>query len=224
MLTSLALSSTQRAFLNQASLAYHQQLDEQTVSYLVARGVDQAAATGLRLGRCLDPLPGHEQFRDMLSLPYVTPKGVVSIKFRCMCGEDCKTQGHPKYNQPSGQQQRLYNVNSLHHDSRHIGIAEGEFSAGILDHMVGIPTVGTPGTGAWLDHWPRVFADYERIFVFADNDMRPDGSNPGLRHAEKIAKSLSPAAMVIKPPDGLDPDEWYLKEGPETIRGACGLD
>jgi len=34
------------------------------------------------LGVVVDPLPGHEQFLGRVAIPYVTPSGVVDIRFR----------------------------------------------------------------------------------------------------------------------------------------------
>lgn len=223
MLTSLELSRTQRDFLNQACQAYQQQLNETAVRYIVARGLDKAAATGLQLGVVGDPLPGHEQYVGKLCIPYLTPAGVVGLKFRCIADHDCKQVGCQRYDQPPGQQQRLYNVTALHTGLSYVGVAEGEMSAGVLSHMVGVPTVGTPGASTWLEHWPRVFADFDRVFVFEDNDLKADGSNPGRRHARKVAKAIGSAAIVVSPPEGLDPDEWYLAEGAGVIREKCGL-
>jgi hypothetical protein len=45
----------------------------------------------------VDPIAGHELGEGMLSIPYITPAGVVGIKFRRL------DEGTPKYLWPTGQ-------------------------------------------------------------------------------------------------------------------------
>lgn len=220
MLDSLKLSESHRASLEEAAAAYQQQLTQDQVSYLIGRGIDRDAGLSARLGGCNEPLPGHERFQGMIALPYVTPAGVVAIKFRCPLDHDCKAEGHSKYDQPS-QHARLYNVQALHMPGDVAAICEGEFDALVMTHRVGIPAVATPGT-TWLDHWPRCMADYERVLVLADSDVKEDGSNPGLKHANKVASTMS-NAEVVSPPPGLDCTDWFLAEGAEAIRERCGV-
>ena len=220
MLTSLELSDSQRSLLETATAAYVSQLDSPAVSYLAGRGLDQAGATGARLGVCREPVPGHERFKGMVSIPYLTPAGVVAIKFRCPEAHDCKTEGHSKYDQPS-QHARLYNVKSLHEPGDVIAVCEGEFDTRIMSDRIGVPAVGRPGT-TWLDYWPRVFADYERVLVVADNDVKEDGSNPGLTAAKKVVNTMSNAELVVPPP-GLDITDWFLASGADEIRERMGV-
>ena len=93
-LTSLRLSRSQMESLQTAAERYHESLDQRLLSYLAARGIDQDAATGHRLGLVVDPVVGHEAYRGMLSIPYVTPEGVVALKFRCAEVHSCKERGH----------------------------------------------------------------------------------------------------------------------------------
>lgn len=214
-LDSLILSNSVRSFLEEATSRYEANVN-QAASYLIGRGLDQGAATGARLGVVSDPMPGHERFRGMVSIPYLTPAGVVAIKFRCAEPHDCKAEGHEKYNAPTGQKARLYGVQALHTKGDTVAIVEGEFSSIVMTHVVGIPTVGTPST-QWHDHWTRCFSDYERVLVIADNDLKPDGSNPGEKHAKKVVSAV-PNARLILPPPGLDPDEWIQVEGADVVR------
>ncbi|HET6917257.1 MAG TPA: toprim domain-containing protein [Acidimicrobiales bacterium] len=155
----------------------------------------------------------------MLSVPYVTPAGVVAIKFRCIAeGCDCKATHGGKYDGPSGQKARLYNVAAVHEKGDTIAICEGEFDALVMHHVVGIPAVGTPGT-QWLDHWPRVFSDYDRVLVIADHDVHANGDSPGIKHAKKVVASLHGAQMIL-PPEGCDTSEWVARDGAENVRRA----
>jgi hypothetical protein len=228
MLDLLQLSKQQRATLQTAAEAYHQQATPRAVSYLEARGLDRDAASGHLLGEVCDPLPGHERFTGMLSIPYLSRAGVLGFKFRCMGDHDCKPLKHPKYDSPSGQRARLFNVNALLDRGDTIAIVEGEMSALIVQTVTGVPTVGTPGT-QWAKehpHWPRCFTDFDRIFVIADHDVTDDGKTDqgrGVGHAKRVANSL-PGAELILPPPGMDPDEWVQCDGPADLMAAMGLE
>src|SRR4051812_28766851 len=159
----------------------------------------------------------------MLSIPFLSPAGVLAIKFRCLsCVGKC--EGHPKYNAPENQQVRLYNVGALHSAGDVVAICEGELDALVMSELVGIPAVGIPGATQWDGHkwWVRAFADYPEVLVIADNDLREDGKNPGLSAAKKIAKSV-PGGRVVVPPPGEDLNSWYLQAGAEAVRNACGI-
>src|SRR4051812_5430637 len=75
-----------------------------------ARGIGLDAARQYRLGSVSEAEPGHEKTWGRLSIPYITPSGIVAIKFRCVRDHDCKESDHPKYLAPKGQKPRLYNV------------------------------------------------------------------------------------------------------------------
>lgn len=227
MLDLLQLSRQQRNALQAAATAYHSQLTSRAGSYLAARGLGQDDANGHLLGEVCEPAPGHDRFAGMLSIPYLSRAGVLGFKFRCMEQHDCKALGHPKYDSPSGQRARLYNVNALLTTGDTIALVEGEMSAIVLQAHTGVPTVGTPGT-QWVKehpHWPRCFSDFERILVVADHDVTEDGrTDPGkgVGHAKRIVNSL-PGAELILPPAGLDPDEWVLAEGGDLVMMTMGV-
>jgi len=162
-------------------------------------------------------MPGHERFKGMLSIPYCTPAGVVAFKFR---NTEHDNSG-PKYDSPAGQHGRLYNVAALQSDLDYIAICEGELCALIFEAQTGIPSVGTPGT-QWQEHWSRCFADFDRVLVVADHDVREDGSSPGVKHAKAVVSKVRGAELVL-PPAGLDPDEWVLEHGVDAVKERCGL-
>lgn len=206
-------------------------------SYLEPRGIERDAAIGARLGHVcevddsLASLVGSresaERFVGMMSIPYVTPAGPMALKFRCLGDheDDCKAAGHPKYDSPPSQHPRLYNVRAFQMASDIIAICEGELDALVCTSAVGVPAVGVPGT-AWMDHWPRCFADHAEVLIVVDNDdnVDPQGkrSNPGLKHAKAIHKTL-PNARLVLPPLGMDLGEWVLDAGTDTVRRAMGL-
>lgn len=184
--------------------------------YLEGRGVTEQVALSFRLGVVSDPIPGHERFAGMLAIPYLTPRGVVAMKFRRFDG----TEG-AKYDSPLGQKLRLFNAQSLASGGDVALICEGEFDTIAATSALGVPAVGTPGTN-WFDHWPRCFGDFDRVVIVADNDKKEDESNPGVKHAQKIAKSISGAEVVL-PPMGLDLSEWIQGHGVEAVRGALDI-
>jgi 5S rRNA maturation endonuclease (ribonuclease M5) len=214
----MLLSSEQRTLLNEATEAYSQQglADEELVTYLQGRGFNRRVAVGNRLGRVCDPMPGHDQYQGRMSIPYLTKAGTVGLKFR-----DMTHLSKSKYMGLPGQHPRLYNVRALHSDSDHVCIVEGELDALVMHDLVGVPTVGVPGTSVWLSHMPRCFADFARVFVVTDNDTDNE-QNPGQKLAKKIAESIRGVTVVL-PPAGLDVNDWYLADGPDAIRKKMGL-
>lgn len=216
MLDSLTLSPSLRRTLQEAAESYAQDV-HLAADFLSARGITETVARGNLLGVVHEPIPGHERFVGMLSLPYVTPAGVVALKFRQLDPERT-----PKYDAPSGQTARLYNVAALHTAGDMVAVCEGELDALVMHHVVGIPAVGVPGASNWQAHWSRCFMDYESVVVIGDNDVKEDGSNPGLKHARRVVKEVRGGRPVL-PPSGLDLTEWVQAEGVETVRKACGL-
>ena len=174
------LNEKQRQLLTDAAERYSKSLTPQAVSYLQARGITQEAANTFLLGSVVDPIAGHELGEGMLSIPYITPAGVVGIKFRRL------DEGTPKYLWPTGQKIGLYNVKDLHIGGDTIAICEGEIDTLVLSGVVGIPSVGVAGVSQWKPWFPKLFEAYSRVIVFADNDVKADGKNPGQELAKRI--------------------------------------
>lgn len=220
-LDGLILSASLKASLNEATSRYSQNV-EAAAFFLASRGIDQTAALSFHLGVVYDPLPGHDRFNGWLCIPTVTPAGTVALKFRCIADHDCKAVKCQRYDSPSGNQTRLYNAQSLSDGGDVAVVVEGELSALIAQSALSVPCVGTPGASAWLDHWPLCFGDFDRVVIVADHDAKDDGSDPGLKHARKVQKSIEGAELVI-PPAGLDADEWITRDGVDVVKRAMGL-
>lgn len=212
----MKLSGLQRQGLNEAVAAYEKHVYE-AADYLESRLISEEAALAHRLGVVREPLHGHERFVGMLCVPYLSEAGVLGLKFRQL-----QPDRAPKYDSPGGQRARLFNVAALHSPGDTVMVCEGELDAVVGTHVVGIPTVGIPGASHWQAHWARVWDDYDRVLIVADNDERPDGKNPGLRHARKIAK-LIPNSEVVIPPPNEDLTSWVQRDGVEVVRDACGV-
>lgn len=174
-------------------------------------------ATSSLCGVVSDPEQGHERFVGWLSLPYVTAAGVVAIKFRNLDPESDR-----RWDAPAGSKIRLYGASDLADGGEVAVIVEGEMKRLVAkSFMPDVSVVGTWGTN-WFDHWSRCFGDYDRVVVVADNDLRPDGSNPGRKHAEKVVKNV-PGAELVLPPEGVQMDEWLLRDGVEVVRAAMSI-
>ena len=96
------LSNDARLALEIATETYSQQLDE-AGRYLTSRGITKEAAQKHRLGFVASPMIGHEDMIGRLSIPYVTPAGVVEMRFRSI---DPNT--NPKYLSRVGSKTHMY--------------------------------------------------------------------------------------------------------------------
>ena len=134
------LSVDARRSLEEATQTYHAQVGT-VAEYLQGRGIQQEAAFTHRLGFVAVPMIGHEQYVGRLAIPYITPTGVVDLRFRAISPDDS-----PKYMSRSGAEQHIYNVPAFQIDSDVIAICEGEMDTIITHSMCGIPAVGMPGS------------------------------------------------------------------------------
>lgn len=178
--------------------------------YLNGRGISREAARAARLGVVGDD-PSLASYAGRLSIPYVTPAGVVGLKFRTMADEE------PKYLCLPNSRPLLYGVLSFQMRSAVIAITEGELDALTLTHNVGIPAVGCPGVSTWQRHHRRCFTGYERVLIFGDGD------NPGREFAKRINKDLA-NGTVVPMPDGMDVTDLFLAEGADALRRRAGLE
>lgn len=221
MLERLALTSQKRAMLEEATQTYVEQLSDEAREYLAGRGLTEETVASNLLGVAGDPLPGHEKYRGRLVIPYITPAGVVTIRFRTLDGTE------PKYLSMSGAGTRLYNVAALHTGAPFIAICEGEFDALALT-QAGLPAVAYPGASTWEPHFTRCFADFETVYVIGDNDVKRDEEgallpNPGQRAAEQLCVKLGPRAINVTPPPNVDVNEWLLRDGREVVLTNIGV-
>lgn len=205
-------------FLEEATRAYEQSLESSPAAqYLESRGISESARRTARLGWVTseNAMPGHEPFIDHISLPYLSPSGVVAVKFRRIDG------GHPKYTAPLGQRVRMYNVLALQERTDSIVICEGELDAIVLGQC-GINVVAIAGVTQFKPHFPRMLKGFSNVIVVTDNDKKEDGTNPGQDLAHRIIESI-PRARNVLLPDGMDVNEYYLNAGEEALRSRLGI-
>ena len=200
------LNAEQKRSLTESAQKYHKALTPQAASYLAARGITKQVAATFLLGSVVEPSAGHEHAIGRLSIPYITPAGVVGIKFRSI------GDGTPKYLWPTGQKIGLFNVSDLHRYSDTIAICEGEVDTIIVSSFCGIPAVGVAGVSQWKPWFPKLFEPYKRILIMADNDIKEDGRNPGQELAGRIKEDLNTATVIHLEPN-LDVNDTYLKYG-----------
>ena len=165
-----------------------------------------------RLGFVGDPLPGHEQFRGFLAIPYLRWSqeqgwAVVSMRFRCI--EDHEHKGHGKYMTVAGDRPRMFNTLALLKESPSIAITEGELDA-ITAQLCGLPAVGIPGSQAWQPHFREPFLGYKNVYLLADGD------DAGLQFANTVGATL-PNAKVIPMPPGEDVSSLVALKGVEAL-------
>lgn len=203
------LSVDARNSLELATQEYHKQIDV-AGPYLEARGISRETALTYRLGYVHEPMVGHEQYAGRLSIPYITPTGVVDIRFRALSDD-----GGPKYLSRPGATGHMFGVNAFTYPSEIIAIAEGEIDCMILN-QVGIPAVGLPGANGWRAWYARAFPDYRSVIVLCDGD------GPGKEMGKQIAQQLDTTTVIFMP-DGMDVNEVYLLEGADGLRKRVGL-
>ena len=198
-------STSHRESLTRAAKFYHSGLN-QAEDYLAERGISVGAATRAGLGVVLEPMTGHENYLNRLSIPYVTRSGVVDLRFRSL-----DPAIEPKYMGLPGATTHLYNVGAFFRASSYISICEGEIDTITLDMVCGIPAVGVPGVNNWKKHYTRLLADFDKVFLFADGD------NAGSEFGKALSKEL-PNLVVVSMPDGEDVNSMYRSHGVDFFK------
>jgi DNA primase len=192
-------SRSQKELLEKSTNHYAKNI-QLAEEYLIQRGLDLEVARQARLGVVLEPLPGQEQFVNRLAIPYVTPTGVVDIRFRAMGHEEPKYMGMP------GTETKLYNVRAIHEAGSFIAVCEGEIDAITLHYKCGIPAVGVPGANSWKPHYSRILSDFETVYVFADGDK------PGSDFAKNLSKEMQ-SVIILQMPETQDVNSMFLSNG-----------
>jgi DNA primase len=203
------LSVAERNFFELAVTTYQSQLAADIAGqvYLKTRGLTPETAARFRLGVVTSPLAGDEQYRGRLAIPYLTPSGVVNIRYRCLQQHDC--EGHAKYLSREGAGTNLYNVLDLKRDSPFICVAEGEIDTMSLS-LAGLPAVGVPGVKTWQKHFSRCLEDYDVIYAFGDGD------DAGGKFSAFLAREAK--ARPIRMPSGEDCNSLLMKGGAGALQ------
>lgn len=205
----MRLSKSQKELLEKATESYAQNLQE-IVPYLQSRGITEQTATMFRLGFVREPEMGHEPYVGKLAIPYLTPTGVIDIRFRSL-----NSDGGPKYMSRPGATTHIFNINALGDDSDVLAICEGELDT-VVATQAGFSAVGLPGANNWKSFYNRVLADWSKVILLCDGD------NAGREMAKHLSRELDNVFPVFMP-EGQDVNDVYLNEGAEGLRKRAGV-
>lgn len=140
-----------------------------------------------------------------MAIPSLGPGGrVLGLRFRRLAGEG------PKYLGLSGAPTRLFNARAISEcTGDDICITEGELDAVVLAQC-GLEAVGVTGASNWKRHHPRMFAGFQRVFIFGDGDKA------GEEFSKKVNESL-PNGIRISMPITQDVNDFFLANGQEAV-------
>ena len=199
----MKLTDAARRLLEETVTRY--QLDlEQVAPYLKARGFSHEAATTFRLGYVSGEHAGDSDYTGRLAIPYLTPAGVVDIRYRSL------TPDGPKYLSRPGAKTKLFNVKDLLIESPTLYVTEGEADCITASAMCGLPTVGVPGANNWANHFKLLMADYNRVIVMCDGD------EAGRQFGKTVCKEVD-TAVAVSMPSGMDVNDVYVSAGREAV-------
>jgi len=202
------LSTSQKEMLEEAVSTYQAHLNAETAAYLMKRGIGRDEALAFRLGIVADPAPGHEKYRGMLAIPYLSKAGYpVTVRFRCLQEHNHRDYFHGKYNTVKDDIPRMYGIPSVHHAGEEIHVTEGELDAIILNKL-GLHAVAIPGANMWFGRHRRMLAGFNRVWTWADPD------DAGAELTGKITRQLRSAKAVRLRADVTD---TYMEHGAEHV-------
>lgn len=206
----------ERRRIQKASARYETHL-ENILDLLSARGISEETARYHHLGYIdNDPIPGHENYNQCITIPYLypvwgEPAEIRKMRFRCSLPHDCKTHNHPKYLTPAGDTGSIYNMAAMANPAAEIHICEGEFDSMILEQC-GWSAVALPGATSWQNFWTKFFEGYDHIYIWSDPDPA------GHQMAQTIQTALPQAVHV--PLTVGDVTDTYLKAGKTGLTQA----
>ena len=204
----MRLSSSQKNFLLQATQRYATKI-ELAEQYLLSRQLSVEEARVFHLGVVEDPLPGHEAYTGRLAIPYITPSGVVDIRFRGIHNED------PKYMGLVGAKTTMFNTQACFVADKYICVTEGEFDCIMMTVKTMHPTIGIPGANNWKPHYAKILDDFDTVIVLADGDAA------GLEFGKKISRELG-NVNIVSMPEGEDVNSVMIKRGSDWIDERIG--
>lgn len=181
----------------------------QVLPYLETRGISSEVAAMFMLGSATDG-----DYQGRLTIPYVTPGGVVQIKYRCANLEHHKGFKHvdencPKYLYEAGTNTHLFNAQILITTGELVVVTEGELDAVCVQAYCAVPSVAYPGVDTWQrnEHFRYCFEGVGEVIVVADGDQA------GRDSARRVAESLGVSARVVSLPAGEDSNSFIATRG-----------
>ena len=199
----MRLSSSHRQFLLQATHQYASQI-HLAAEYLATRNLSVEEAQRFHLGVVKDALPGHEQYTGRLAIPYITPSGVVDIRFRAIGNADPKYMGMP------GAKTSMFNAQVVLTASNYICVTEGEIDCITMSVKTNHPAIGIPGANNWKPFYSKILDDFDTVIVLADGD------SAGMDFGKKVSRELG-NVNIVQMPEGHDVNSIVMLEGAEFI-------
>ena len=199
----MRLSNSHRQFLLQATHQYASQIHLAT-EYLSTRNLSVEEAQRFHLGVVKDALPGHEQYTCRLAIPYITPSGVVDIRFRAIGNADPKYMGMP------GAKTSMFNAQVVLTASDYICVTEGEIDCITMSVKTSHPAIGIPGANNWKPFYSKILDDFDTVIVLADGD------SAGMDFGKKVSRELG-NVNIVQMPEGHDVNSIVMLEGAEFI-------
>lgn len=204
----MILPAERRQALTAKAQEYASNIDH-GMEYLLSRGLTKDVAGMFRLGYVTSG-----EYAGRLTIPYVTPAGVVQIKYRCTDlshhdGFKHSHEGCPKYLYEAGTGQYLFNAQVLIYAAERVVITEGEMDAIAVQAYTGVPAVGYPGVDSWKahPHWRLCFEGVNEVIVVTDGDKT------GKEAARRVAESIGIYARVVDMPLGEDSNSFIASQG-----------
>ncbi|WP_405799456.1 toprim domain-containing protein [Streptomyces sp. NBC_01506] len=202
------LSTSQKEMLEEAVSTYQAHITPEVAQYLIDRGIGREEAVSNRLGIVADPAPGHEKYRGMLAIPYLSKGGYpLTVRFRCLVEHNHRDYFHGKYNTVKDDIPRMYGIDSVHEAGDEIHVTEGELDRIVL-RKIGLHAVAIPGANMWFGRHRRMLAGFNRVWTWADPD------DAGAELTGKITRHLRTAKAVRLKADVTDE---YLAHGAEYL-------
>ncbi|CAB4140069.1 Archaeal primase DnaG/twinkle, TOPRIM domain [uncultured Caudovirales phage] len=199
----MRLSNSHRQFLLQATHQYASQI-HLAAEYLATRNLSVEEAQRFHLGVVKDALPGHEQYTGRLAIPYITPSGVVDIRFRAIGNADPKYMGMP------GAKTSMFNAQVVLTASDYICVTEGEIDCITMSVKTSHPAIGIPGANNWKPFYSKILDDFDTVIVLADGD------SAGMDFGKKVSRELG-NVNIVQMPEGHDVNSIVMLEGAEFI-------
>jgi len=187
---------------------YYREFIPDAIWYLQSRGFSSQDARRFGLGYCGDPLPGHDQYKGRLVIPYVTAdEKVRDLRFRAVDNSE------PKYLSMPNASPRLFNAQSLKDGATTVVVCEGELDVITVSTVTGLACVGVPGAAMWNNnkHWHKLLDGIPEVLIATDND------EAGNELAKQIDKTLSRTRRVVLPA-GMDLNDVLVQHGSEEVK------
>lgn len=210
-MTGVVPSLSTRRLLTERTEAYASQMTTEAAAYLLGRGITKEAAEFFRIGFVRDPLPGDDMYTNRIVIPYLTPSGVVAMKFRALGGD--KADRFLTFTGTT--MKRIYNPGVLVKPHLTIYICEGEIDT-ITAWMCGLPALGIPGVMQWRRTFARALRN-RRVVVLADGDDNGEGE----KFANTISGDVDDCGVVLL--TGEDVNSYFIKHGRAGLRERVGV-